>query len=301
MFPEAGWKHTRQVGGVANNETPDFHGRTPANIISGAKANYTAGNIATVSVQDGNWVNNLNSITLATTRRQNAMFRFDITAPGTLITMSNFVDFSHVVEGTQRNHTIKTYVWNVNTLAWVELASHGGFGTPRSMSGPVTAPFTDYVDGTNKCYILIWDYEGTYNSGGTGCVREGSTIQTPSGPVLVSKLNPGDRILSWEMGNLIEALVHEVTHHYEELWRMFTLTTSAGVAVVTHNHIIETEAGDKAAEDLTLDDRMLSLAGVWTPIVSIESVEESCHVYDVQGRCPNFFVGDGIGVNVMQT
>ncbi len=296
-FAEAAWKHSFAVSGQDHDHSPDFYGLTPASIIAEAEAAYTATELITVSTNDSNFVEISGNVPSGTTQRKSHLFRFDSSVVSSIVALSNFVIFSYLVNGNPPAHRVKTYIRNAVAGSWLQLAASNSSDVPRSMTGAAPGPdFTPFVDGSDKIFILIWDWEGTFRPGG-GCLHGDGIIDTPFGPVAVSVIRCGDHVLSWYDGAKREVLVLEVAHHYEPLWPIMSITTADGTAGITDDHPVETEGGEKRADLVVVGDKVRDLNGDWTPVLAVELAWERCHVYDVQVRGPDLLLKPNLFLN----
>lgn len=298
--PEAAWTHDWLVAGNDQNVSPNVYGRTPTNIISDGTV-YSGADLTTVSTNDTNFVNNSITVLSASTGRANHLFRFDVVTPGLLNVISNFVNFSHLVNGNPLLHRVKTYIWNAVTLQWFQIASSNSTDVPRSMTGNITSVWADYVDISGKLYILIWDWEGTHRLGGGGCVHGNSRIHTPRGPIPMYQLIPGEAVIAVdEDGAEYESIVEEVTKHWNTEYDLVRVETLIGSVVLTDDHPI----GGKPSRDIRnghkLGRRRKFTGGRVQPDVvrTVTSFQERCDVFDVICRSSNFLVG-GVAVDVM--
>ena len=292
------YKHDLSVAGDVQNRSPDFFNRTPTNIIAASDV-YSAAEITVISTDDLNFVQNFFAVVVQTTGRSSHLFEFDIDTPNLLREITNLTTFAHLIGANPTVHQQKTYIWNAVTLAWEEIATSTGNAVPRTMSGSVADNFSDYVDALNKLYILHWDWEGVFRTGG-GCVKSDTLIHTPRGKILVSELKPWETIYGWQDGKQVDRKIDEITQHKTGQIRKFTkLETTNGTLTLTNNHIVPLKVGDKRAGEVSIGDMILGIEGIWFAVQSVSRFEEDCEVYDIHCRAPNYFTNDGIAVSMM--
>lgn len=301
VAPNAAYKHTLVSGGDVQRKNPGFFSQTPSGMITAGTA-YTAGQLTTVSTDDTNFVGNSLAVPSGTTGRSNHLFEFDVASPGSLTGIFNTVTFSHLISGNNTKHGVRTYIWDANLLVWEQIAASLASAVPRTMSGSANGPtFSDYVDGSNKLYILIWDREAVFQTGG-GCVHAETMISTTDGMVLISALRPGQVIHGWIKTEPVERKVEEITNRWPAPHTMVYITTASyGAMRVTDNHLLPTSQGEKRAGELTTSDDVLGLDSEWHPITTIEHKEENGHVYDLVAGFGSFRVDGGMAVGVMNT
>jgi len=306
--PDAAWKHTRQTNGNQQNQTPDAHGRTPANIIAQNNP-YTAGQLTTVSTDNSSYVANIKNHVVNTTGRSNHLYEYTVPA-GILIGASDLQRFRCSTTGTFTNNTQRLYIWNATLLSWEQLDSEASLNNPRTMEGAANGPtFTDYVDGAGKLYTLCWDYEGVFQSPpGGGCIHEAALIETPAGPVPVASLKLRAEVLCWLEGERVTGQVYYTCKHAAREWPMVYITTSAGRVGVTSDHEVPTETGTLPASAVTVAHKVLGPGGSWLSVDLIETASETLAVYDVLARVSiageasaiaGAIYADGVGVGVM--
>lgn len=307
--PSAAWKHRLSSAGNVQDLSPNDLGRTPANIKSGEGPQYDASQLARVCTDDLDAIVNQYTIPAPTTGRSSHLFQYNGLSVATLASVFNLINFGHIILGQGSTvHRIKTYIWNETSGLWEEIANTIGSDDPRSQSGSAAGPtFSDYFDGSNRLFILAWDFEGVYNNGGAGgCVHGDSQIHTPGGLIAISDLIPGDIVLIYGDGAEEQSMVKEVTRHRKELWALARLNTTLGSVVLTDDHTVPVLGGHKPAGEVTTADELWSVGGNWIPVDSVDHYTEECEVYDVICTPSNilmptisFFLDGGIGVNVM--
>jgi len=263
--------------------------------------------LAIIAVDDLTSVVNLHIANIGTTCRASSLFEYlGVLTPELLTAIGNLTTYSHEIGSGIDFWTNRTYIWNTVTLVWDQLASLSSLADPRTILGDVAANFDDYVDGSNRLYILHWDFEGSFRSGGGGCVHEDSMLLKESGESIpVSALVHGQEVLCWAQHDdtnewyQTDRVADEITKNYPQEWPMVRLVTAIGSVVVTDNHLIPTETGEKRADAIVVADKLLGLGDVWLSVTAVESYQEVCAVYDVWVRGAAYFVAPGIAINVM--
>lgn len=322
-----GYKYRIGTAGYVPNVDPSNWALTPAKIIAGSPGStigYSSGERAIASTDDGNFVQRTTSVNLSTTRRLSNMFRYSITSPNLLLSIANLTRFSHLLDGVDAGNSMKLMIWNDNTSAWEQLDFDSGTGQPRTMNGSVLANWSDYVDGGNFLYILLWDWEGTFRP--SGCLHESTMIHTPDGKRSILDITPYNEVIGWE--NEIQrakvnekppwkmvarahlkipeeegrcvATIDQVDAHAKKDWDLVRVTVRGGGEVVlTPDHPLVTSKGDVPSGNLQIGDKIECLNGL-RPVESIEKITENCKVVDVWSRSVGYFVNDGICVRRME-
>ena len=96
----------------------------------------------------------------------------------------------------------------------------------------------------------------TFGRGGGGCLEKGSSVLTPSGPVAVENLQPGDAVLSFSDRHILAAEVQAVFTVDADAY--YELTVGGHVLRLTGEHPVATAPGVfRIASSLRAGDRVL--------------------------------------------
>lgn len=305
--PTTAFKHRYELTGMVFGRSPNVDGFTPATIISGQGLEYTAGELVIATTDDTNVVQNAINMTQTFTGRSNTMFRYDGLSG---ISSLDFLHrFSYIVNGTQRLHNIRLYIYDFNLATWEEMASLGGDGAPRTFTGDADGPnFADYQDGVGgPVYVLHWDFEGTFRPQ-AGCINANTKITLESGKqIKASEVKFADKITTRLYGERVARKVDETTrHHFAKLlqWNMVRVHIRGELFYeVTDGHWCPIGLGDeqKRAADLVDGDEIPDVHGNLhrIPKNGIKTVRKSVEVIDLDVRNTNYEVNGGLLLRTM--
>jgi uncharacterized membrane protein YgcG len=129
-----------------------------------------------------------------------------------------------------------------------------------------------YVTSAAAVFLLGAMLSSASGRGGGGCLERGSSVLTPSGPVAVEDLEPGDTVLSFADGRLLAAQVQAVSAVDAEAY--FELAVAGRVLRLTGEHPVATAPGVfRTARALRAGDRVLVRNQDAVADAAVESVE----------------------------
>lgn len=133
---------------------------------------------------------------------------------------------------------------------------------------------------------------GGGGGGGGGCFPAGTRITATSGETSIEKLRPGDRVLGYSDGGLVEV---EVKNFYSKRDLLLVIKTPKGKLTTTREHPLMTRGGFTEAGKLGKGDFVAVIEDgrrVWTRISSITRGTEA-EVYNLEVAPPHTFIADG--------
>jgi predicted lipid-binding transport protein (Tim44 family) len=138
-----------------------------------------------------------------------------------------------------------------------------------------------------------------FGRGGGGCLEKGSSVLTPSGPVAVEYLNPGDSVCSFSDGSIIAAKVQAVIDVAAEEY--CEISIGGNVLRLTAEHPVATAAGVfRIASALRPGDRVLMADrnSVTSGVVkSVRQVPAGKRAYNLLVSPGGNYVANGIVVH----
>jgi len=145
----------------------------------------------------------------------------------------------------------------------------------------------------NFCLSLIGG-GGTTTGGGNGCLLPNTNISTPNGLVNIEDINEGDIVQSLdERTGIIEPRMAYQTAAHANYPGYLEVN---GRLRITANHLIYTTRGLVAATNLSVGDKMMTLAGTEV-VASIGRIPELVTVYNFDVEDNHNYFADGILVH----
>jgi predicted lipid-binding transport protein (Tim44 family) len=137
---------------------------------------------------------------------------------------------------------------------------------------------------------------GGGGGGGGGCFAAGTLVSTTAGDVIIEAVRPGDLVLAYADGRVMEVAVKEF---FKKKARLLTVTTPLGRVVTTPEHPFLTRNGFTEAANLKPGDEVGMLRDgklVWTKRKKLKSGRET-DVYNLEVAPPHTFIANGFVVH----
>ena len=141
-----------------------------------------------------------------------------------------------------------------------------------------------------------WSRAGGGGGGGGGCFAAGTLVTTTAGDIIIEALRPGDRVLAYSGGRLMEV---PVRRFIKERGRLLTITTKSGKVTTTGEHPFLTRHGFAEAGTFKTGDEIGQLQDgrvVWVKIKKLRPGSET-DVYNLDVAPPNTFIANGFVVH----
>lgn len=139
-----------------------------------------------------------------------------------------------------------------------------------------------------------WSRAG--GGGGGGCFAAGTLVTTTAGDTIIEALRPGDRVLAYAEGRLMEV---PVRRFIKERGRRLTIITAGGKVTTTGEHPFLTRHGFAEAGTFKKGDEIGQLQDgrvVWVKIKKLRPGSET-DVYNLEVAPPNTFIANGFVVH----
>ena len=139
-----------------------------------------------------------------------------------------------------------------------------------------------------------WSRAG--GGGGGGCFAAGTLVTTTAGDIIIEALRPGDRVLAYSDGRLMEV---PVRRFIKERGRLLTIITKGGKITTTGVHPFLTRHGFAEAGTFRKGDEIGQLQDgrvVWVKIKKLRPGAET-DVYNLEVAPPNTFIANGFVVH----
>jgi hypothetical protein len=127
-----------------------------------------------------------------------------------------------------------------------------------------------------------------------GCFPAAALVATPAGHVSISRLVPGDEVMSWVDGEYRVARVSAVLAHGSARVSRVRFAAGLGVLDTTGAHTVLTSRGWARVSRLAPGDELIAPNGMRRAVASIEATTDLVTVYNLHTTGPHNFIVDGV-------